>query len=162
MPFWRRRPEEAPIEEPSTAAPSAPERAVEPGPTTAPAAPIAPEPSADAARVIPDFDPTAFLAVTPAHTLDQGLERTRTGFMTQLRGLLGGDEPQWDEVEETLIAEEVIPSDNWEWAEIDGGRLVWAAQGMLHAGQLGPKGLSGEKVLYDFNPMQFERIEAPY
>lgn len=61
-----------------------------------------------------------------------------------------------------LKTEEVIPCDNWEWAEIDGGRLVWAAQGMLHAGQLGPKGLSGEKVLYDFNPMQFERIEAPY
>ena len=51
------------------------------------------------------FDPTAFLAVAPAHTLDQGLERTRGTFMTQLRGYLGGaDGPAWDEVEETLIA----------------------------------------------------------
>jgi fused signal recognition particle receptor len=53
------------------------------------------------------FDPTAFLAVAPAHTLDQGLERTRTGFMSQLRGFLGGTDPQWDDVEETLIAGDV-------------------------------------------------------
>ena len=54
------------------------------------------------------FDPTAFLAVAPAHTLDQGLERTRGTFMTQLRGYLGGvDGPAWDEVEETLIAGDV-------------------------------------------------------
>ncbi|MEX2184735.1 MAG: signal recognition particle-docking protein FtsY, partial [Chloroflexota bacterium] len=59
------------------------------------------------APAIPAFDPTAFLAVAPAHTLDQGLERTRTGFMSQLRDLLGGDDPQWDDVEETLIAGDV-------------------------------------------------------
>jgi fused signal recognition particle receptor len=54
------------------------------------------------------FDPTAFLAVAPAHTLDQGLERTRGAFMAQLRGYLGGvDGPAWDDVEETLIAGDV-------------------------------------------------------
>ena len=53
------------------------------------------------------FDPTAFLAVAPAQKMDQGLERTRTGFMTQLRGFLGGDDPQWDDVEETLITGDV-------------------------------------------------------
>lgn len=58
--------------------------------------------------------------------------------------------------------EEVIPCDSWEWAEVDGGRLVWAAQGMLHSGHLGAKGLTGAKVLLDFNSMQFERIRAPY
>ena len=54
------------------------------------------------------FDPTAFLAVAPAHTLDQGLERTRGSFVAQLRGYLGGEDgPAWDEVEETLIAGDV-------------------------------------------------------
>ena len=53
------------------------------------------------------FDPTAFLAVAPAEKMDQGLERTRSGFMTQLRGFLGGDDPQWDDVEETLITGDV-------------------------------------------------------
>jgi fused signal recognition particle receptor len=42
--------------------------------------------------------------------LDAGLERTRGGFMSRLRGFLGtaGDEgPSWDEVEETLIGGDV-------------------------------------------------------
>jgi fused signal recognition particle receptor len=89
MPFWRRRPEEE----------AAPE-------TTAPEEP-APSPAEPAPAYAP-FDPTAFLAVAPAHTLDQGLERTRGTFITQLRGYLGGaDGPAWDEVEETLIAGDV-------------------------------------------------------
>jgi fused signal recognition particle receptor len=88
----------------------------EPAATTEPEATLrtdaepTPEPvavAATAAPVVPAFDPTAFLAVAPAHTLDQGLERTRTGFMTQLRGLLGGDDPQWDDVEELLIGGDV-------------------------------------------------------
>jgi fused signal recognition particle receptor len=54
------------------------------------------------------FDPTAFLAVAPAHTLDEGLEKTRGSLVTQLRGYLGNaDGPQWDDVEETLIAGDV-------------------------------------------------------
>jgi fused signal recognition particle receptor len=65
-------------------------------------------PPAEEAPAYAPFDPTAFLAVAPAHTLDQGLERTRGTFMTQLRGYLGGaDGPAWDEVEETLIAGDV-------------------------------------------------------
>jgi len=113
MPFWRRRREEAPLEEPSTAEPTeieveaAPDPAVEPAPD--PAVEPAPDPAVEPEpeRAIPAFDPTAFLAVAPAHTLDQGLERTRTGFMTQLRGLLGGNDPQWDDVEELLITGDV-------------------------------------------------------
>ncbi len=79
----------------------APEAATvqEPAPTPSPAAP---EPA------FAPFDPTAFLAVAPAHTLDQGLERTRGSFVAQLRDVLGGvDGPAWDEVEETLIAGDV-------------------------------------------------------
>ena len=54
------------------------------------------------------FDPTAFLAVVPEGSLETGLEKTRTGLVTQLRGYLGSaDGPQWDEVEETLIAGDV-------------------------------------------------------
>jgi fused signal recognition particle receptor len=124
MPFWRRKRDEErapeadlsvlrPVEEvPATMEPDAeaPELAVhepESEPEAQSAEPEgqvepAPEPPAPA-----PFDPTAFLAVAPAEKMDQGLERTRTGFMTQLRGFLGGDDPQWDEVEETLITGDV-------------------------------------------------------
>ena len=41
--------------------------------------------------------------------LEHGLERTRGGFMSRLRGFLGtdGEGPSWDDVEETLIAGDV-------------------------------------------------------
>ncbi len=91
-----------PVAEPEAAAAEPAEAAAaEPG------APLTSVPEPEPARAVPAFDPTAFLAVAPAHTLDQGLERTRTGFMTQLRGLLGGDDPQWDDVEELLITGDV-------------------------------------------------------
>lgn len=51
---------------------------------------------------------------------------------------------------------------DWEWADIDKRRLVWSAKGRLFAGRLTKDGLTGEEELYDFNPMAFERIEAPY
>ena len=101
---------QAPIEDPPPSA--EPERAVDPEITAPPLdraidPAIVDEPTASAPAYAP-FDPTAFLAVAPAHTLDQGLERTRGTFMTQLRGYLGGAEgPAWDEVEETLIAGDV-------------------------------------------------------
>ena len=58
--------------------------------------------------------------------------------------------------------EEIVAKPDWEWAEVDDRRLVWAAGGMLHAGRLGAKGLFGEETLHDFNAMTFERREAPY
>ncbi len=51
---------------------------------------------------------------------------------------------------------------DWEWAEIDGSRLVWAAKGQIWAGQLNDSGLVNEKMLHDFNDMHFEAIKAPY
>ena len=51
---------------------------------------------------------------------------------------------------------------DWEWAEIDGQRLVWATGGKLFSGILGPRGLVCETELYDFNPMKFRPIKAPY
>jgi fused signal recognition particle receptor len=45
----------------------------------------------------------------PGGDLDAGLARTRGGFMSRLRGFLGGgpDEASWDDVEETLIGGDV-------------------------------------------------------
>ena len=58
--------------------------------------------------------------------------------------------------------EEALPKADWEWADVDGGRIVWAAGGHLLAGRVGTHGLQGEKMLYDLNPMQFEKLAAPY
>jgi fused signal recognition particle receptor len=133
MPFWRRGREvqaEQEAVEPETPA-AEPEVEIEPAPAAQePLTEAAQEPLTEAAQDAltvapvteappPDvaepaapayapFDPTAFLAVAPAHTLDQGLERTRGTFMTQLRGYLGSEGgPAWDDVEETLIAGDV-------------------------------------------------------
>ncbi|MFL5777731.1 MAG: signal recognition particle-docking protein FtsY [Chloroflexota bacterium] len=69
--------------------------------------PERPEPE----RPPPDPTPAPFPEPeATAHTLDEGLERTRTGFMSRLRGFLGAEEtggPSWDDVEETLIAGDV-------------------------------------------------------
>ena len=75
----------------------APPRDAEPDSTTAPVFFDAPEPE----PVRP--------AIEPAASLDQGLARTRGGFMSRLRGFFGGegDGPSWDDVEETLIAGDV-------------------------------------------------------
>jgi hypothetical protein len=69
----------------------------------------------------------------------------------------------WDEHE--LVhprSEACITCADWEWAELDGKRLVWAAHGKLHAGRLRKGGLCGETELADFSGMTFEPIEAPY
>ena len=50
----------------------------------------------------------------------------------------------------------------WEWADLDRDRLVWAENGQLFAGRIGEGGLGDEARLFDFNPMTFERIVAPY
>jgi hypothetical protein len=51
---------------------------------------------------------------------------------------------------------------DWEWADIDRNRLVWAANGKLFAGTLRPDGVHDTRLLYDLTPMSFERIMAPY
>ena len=103
-------PEPAPAPEPESEPAAGPEAESEPladpepRPEAAASVPVEPvEPVAP-----PAFDPTAFLAVAKPGTIDAGLERSRGGFMSQLRGYLGGaDGPAWDEVEETLIAGDV-------------------------------------------------------
>jgi hypothetical protein len=56
----------------------------------------------------------------------------------------------------------LIECPSWEWAEVERGRLVWAARGQLWAGDLHEGAVQDQKVLYDFNDMQFEPVEAPY
>lgn len=41
-------------------------------------------------------------------------------------------------------------------------RLVWTLDGKLFAGAVTPEGLGEPQMLFDFNPMQFERVIAPY
>ena len=69
----------------------------------------------------------------------------------------------WDEHE--LIhpaSNHSIACPQWEWAELDGKRLVWAAEGKLKAGQLTGQVFVDETLLFDFNEMSFAPIEAPY
>jgi hypothetical protein len=55
----------------------------------------------------------------------------------------------------------VIDLPDWEWADVDGTRLVWVAAGVLHGGYLVPDGLTNTKTLFDFNSLTFEAIKAP-
>ena len=50
----------------------------------------------------------------------------------------------------------------WSWADLDGERLVWVTKGILFASRLDAEGPSHPQQLYDFNPMAFEAIPAPY
>jgi fused signal recognition particle receptor len=135
MPFWRRR-----NDEPSTPEPSEdvePE-SVEPGwepdpadfddpvgeseaqPARGPSrmridipaplpTPVEPIPAWAEPVVVP-APPAAPEALDTEAALEAGLERTRGGFMSRLRGILGSGAdagPSWDEVEETLIAGDV-------------------------------------------------------
>jgi hypothetical protein len=69
----------------------------------------------------------------------------------------------WDEHE--LVdprSGSVIAHPSWEWADIDGKRLIWAANGKLCCAQIKKNGLTSEAELFDFGEMSFEPIEAPY
>lgn len=57
---------------------------------------------------------------------------------------------------------ETAPKPDWEWADMDRRRLVWAAGGKLFAASVTRDGVGPERELFDFNPMRFERIAAPY
>jgi fused signal recognition particle receptor len=127
--FWRRKREE-PAEggaSPETGAPPPDDDAIandgpwepdaadfEPdaawGPAGAPPVDAEPEPTTEPIFFeAPEPEPVQPV-VEPAGSLDQGLARTRGGFMSRLRGYLVGDEvtgPSWDDVEETLIGGDV-------------------------------------------------------
>ncbi len=50
----------------------------------------------------------------------------------------------------------------WEWADVDKSRLVWAREGKLYTGRIDLSGALQETQLFDFNPLKFERLTAPY
>ena len=69
----------------------------------------------------------------------------------------------WDEHQIVHVeSDRQIAGADWEWADVDAGRLVWASKGRLFCGQVTPDGLANEAELYDFNQMTFEAIQAPY
>ncbi|MEX0643530.1 MAG: hypothetical protein WD468_12560 [Pirellulales bacterium] len=55
-----------------------------------------------------------------------------------------------------------VDGSTWDWADVDRHRLVWSESGKLFEARLEPAGLAGIRELFDFNPMTFEAIEAPY
>lgn len=53
--------------------------------------------------------------------------------------------------------------DEWSWADVDGPRLVWAANGQIWCGHTDRHGLvEPATMLHDFNSMGYRRILAPY
>jgi fused signal recognition particle receptor len=95
--FRRRKPDEE-VERPEFAAPRDPQSAASPPPRF----------DRPLFAGFDDEDPDAARADLEER-LEHGLERTRGGFMSRLRGYLGteGEGPSWDDVEETLIAGDV-------------------------------------------------------
>ncbi len=69
----------------------------------------------------------------------------------------------WDEHELVGSGEnQIIHCPTWEWADLDGKRLVWAASGKLFAAEIQRGGIAAEVELHDFNDMTFEAVKAPY
>lgn len=69
----------------------------------------------------------------------------------------------WDEHE--LVrpsSDQLIKFPAWEWAELDGKRLVWSTEGKLYAGYVRAKGIVDNRELFDFNKLSYERLAAPY
>lgn len=57
---------------------------------------------------------------------------------------------------------QVIECPDWEWADLDGRRVVWVSAGILYAAKLTGDRLMAQKALHDFNGMKFEAVPAPY
>ena len=70
----------------------------------------------------------------------------------------------WDEHEVINRSSGVtLRCPDWEWADWDRRRLVWAEQGRLFCARLArKKELESPKLLHDFNGYSFEAVEAPY
>ena len=56
----------------------------------------------------------------------------------------------------------VADTSGWDWADMDGKRLVWAEKGCLWAGEVRTDGIQKIRLLHDFNGMKFEPLAAPY
>ncbi len=56
----------------------------------------------------------------------------------------------------------MIPGEDWEWADVDRSRVVWASKGCINASKLSETGLRNPTLLNDFNGMKFQPLVAPY
>lgn len=62
----------------------------------------------------------------------------------------------------------VVMRRDWEWADVERGRLVWSAGGALWAGAITARSakrdepLATTTMLHDFSGMTFEAVAAPY
>ncbi len=69
----------------------------------------------------------------------------------------------WDEHEmEHVPSGRRVDGAAWEWADLDGRKLVWAEAGCLFRASLKSSGLGERKLLFDFNTLKFEELPAPY
>jgi len=50
----------------------------------------------------------------------------------------------------------------WEWADLDGSRLLWAEKGAIYAGIVNKQGLGEARLLFDCNALRFASLAAPY
>jgi len=57
---------------------------------------------------------------------------------------------------------EVFSHEDWEWADVDGKRLVWAEKGFIRCAEMTETGLAEPRNLFDCNPLTFEAHRAPY
>jgi hypothetical protein len=56
----------------------------------------------------------------------------------------------------------VVDDPDWEWADLDGRRLVWSVGPALYAGHVDDNGLWKVRLLKDFSEDVFESRSAPY
>lgn len=68
----------------------------------------------------------------------------------------------WDEHELLYDDGHVEGLRDWEWADLDRGRLVWAEGGCLFAASDVRQPLVGKVMLHDFNGYAPAQVEAPY
>lgn len=68
----------------------------------------------------------------------------------------------WEEHELVGVGAEARPRPDWEWADWDGERLLWAQGGRLHAAPPDRIGAEIHEPLRDFNGDRFQRLKAPY
>lgn len=56
-----------------------------------------------------------------------------------------------------------IPLPQWEWADVDKNKLLWAKAGKLFSGSVDKTDSDFvEKEIFDFNGVHFEPVAAPY
>lgn len=78
-------------------------------------------------------------------------------------GARQGKPVYWDEHEIQLSSGKVLNKFDWEWAESDGKRVMWAAAGCLFTAESDHSGkFRSERLLRDFRSDRFENIPAPY